>query len=84
MIILCSNQLDLRVRGRISLNSISINPGVEQLNDDGMSTSKMFMKRKCYFVSYRGQYGISSEVKQSLTLQDSVKINNRYFSKDGG
>nr|XP_694827.7 apolipoprotein B-100 [Danio rerio] len=32
--------------------------------------------------SHEGQYGISSEVKQSLTLQDSVKINNRYFNKD--
>ncbi|XP_067311333.1 apolipoprotein B-100 isoform X2 [Pseudorasbora parva] len=32
--------------------------------------------------SHEGQYGISSEVKQSLTLQDSVKINSRYFSKD--
>ncbi|XP_076833977.1 apolipoprotein B-100 [Brachyhypopomus gauderio] len=32
--------------------------------------------------SHEGQYGISSEVKQSLTLQDSVKINNRYFSND--
>uniref|UniRef100_A0A671QY56 Vitellogenin domain-containing protein n=1 Tax=Sinocyclocheilus anshuiensis TaxID=1608454 RepID=A0A671QY56_9TELE len=34
--------------------------------------------------SHEGQYGISSEVKQSLMLQDSVKINNRYFNKDGG
>ncbi|KAL1258348.1 hypothetical protein QQF64_011592, partial [Cirrhinus molitorella] len=32
--------------------------------------------------SHEGQYGISSEVKQSLTLKDSVKINNRYFNKD--
>ncbi|XP_050990114.1 apolipoprotein B-100 [Labeo rohita] len=32
--------------------------------------------------SHEGQYGISSEVKQSLMLQDSVKINNRYFNKD--
>ncbi|XP_056122383.1 apolipoprotein B-100 [Rhinichthys klamathensis goyatoka] len=32
--------------------------------------------------SHEGQYGISSEVKQRLTLQDSVKINSRYFSKD--
>ncbi|TRY59658.1 hypothetical protein DNTS_027400 [Danionella cerebrum] len=32
--------------------------------------------------SHEGQYGISSEVKQTLTLQDSVKINNRYFNKD--
>uniref|UniRef100_A0A4W4GAX0 Vitellogenin domain-containing protein n=1 Tax=Electrophorus electricus TaxID=8005 RepID=A0A4W4GAX0_ELEEL len=32
--------------------------------------------------SHEGQYGISSEVKQSLILQDSVKINNRYFSND--
>ncbi|XP_065144413.2 apolipoprotein B-100 [Paramisgurnus dabryanus] len=32
--------------------------------------------------SHKGQYGISSEVKQTLSLQDSVKINNRYFNKD--
>ncbi|KAM9466083.1 apolipoprotein B-100 [Clarias gariepinus] len=33
--------------------------------------------------SHEGQYGISSEVKQSLVLRDSVKINNRYFNIDG-
>ncbi|XP_026789738.3 apolipoprotein B-100 [Pangasianodon hypophthalmus] len=33
--------------------------------------------------SQEGQYGISSEVKQNLVLQESVKINNRYFNTDG-
>ncbi|XP_072545771.1 apolipoprotein B-100 [Salminus brasiliensis] len=33
--------------------------------------------------SHEDQYGIVSEVKQSLTLQESAKINNRYFSNDG-
>lgn len=33
--------------------------------------------------SFRDQYGISSEVKQSLVLQESVKINNRFFNTDG-
>ncbi|XP_057200382.1 apolipoprotein B-100 [Triplophysa rosa] len=32
--------------------------------------------------SHEGQYGISSEVNQILSLRDSVKINNRYFNKD--
>ncbi|XP_052000861.1 apolipoprotein B-100 [Xyrauchen texanus] len=32
--------------------------------------------------SHEGQYGISAEVIQSLTLRDSVKINNRYLNKD--
>ncbi|XP_066530178.1 apolipoprotein B-100 [Hoplias malabaricus] len=33
--------------------------------------------------SHEDQYGIVSEVKQSLTLQESEKINHRYFSNDG-
>ncbi|XP_030645296.1 apolipoprotein B-100 [Chanos chanos] len=32
--------------------------------------------------SHENNYGISSVVTQSLTLQDSVKINNRYFNID--
>uniref|UniRef100_A0A8B9KIY2 Apolipoprotein Ba n=1 Tax=Astyanax mexicanus TaxID=7994 RepID=A0A8B9KIY2_ASTMX len=33
--------------------------------------------------SHEDQYGIVSEVKQSLVLQESSKINNRYFSNEG-
>lgn len=33
--------------------------------------------------SHEDQYGISSEVKQMLVLQESVKINNRNFNTDG-
>ncbi|KAK3537618.1 hypothetical protein QTP70_017011 [Hemibagrus guttatus] len=33
--------------------------------------------------SHEDQYGISSEVKQRLVLQESVKINNRHFNTDG-
>ncbi|KAK2843259.1 hypothetical protein Q7C36_011474 [Tachysurus vachellii] len=33
--------------------------------------------------SHEDKYGISSEVKQRLVLQESVKSNNRYFKTDG-
>ncbi|KAI5616809.1 apolipoprotein B-100, partial [Silurus asotus] len=33
--------------------------------------------------SHEGQSGVSSEVKQSLVLQESVKSNNRIFNTDG-